>query len=216
MQFVPTKKGYLRFMEESKVVYDAFEDIIASDETCTLSDNVVSLFGYSLFYGHRKGVNMRHILTVFFLYCSIADASLRNTGLERGGALTEDIEYATTTWGLAATAPSPDSPGAVYASKLRELAKNSPPAFICHYYNFYFAHTAGGRMIGKQVSEAALDGWMGKFYQWNGDVRSLLKAVRESLNDMAGGWSDEEKQACLEETPATFQSSGMLLRLIAD
>jgi heme oxygenase len=32
-----------------------------------------------------------------------------------------------------------------------ELAKSDPQAFICHYYNFYFAHTAGGRMIGNKV-----------------------------------------------------------------
>jgi len=37
LQFVPTKQGYLRFMEESKVVYDAFESIVASDPTCMLS-----------------------------------------------------------------------------------------------------------------------------------------------------------------------------------
>lgn len=30
---------------------------------------------------------------------------------------------------------------------------NNPPAFICHYYNHYFAHTAGGRMIGAKVSQ---------------------------------------------------------------
>jgi hypothetical protein len=34
---------------------------------------------------------------------------------------------------------------------LREFATNDPPAFICHYYNTYFAHTAGGRMIGNKV-----------------------------------------------------------------
>jgi len=44
-----------------------------------------------------------------------------------------------------------DSPGLAYAVKLRELAAADPPAFICHYYNYYFAHTAGGRMIGAKV-----------------------------------------------------------------
>ena len=174
--FVPTKEGYLRFMEESKVVYDTFEDIVATNPTYE---------------------------------------SLRNNGLERGGPLTEDIEYAVTTWGLTPTEPHPDSPGSTYAALLRDLSTSSPPAFICHYYNYYFAHTAGGRMIGKQVSEAALDGWMGKFYKWEGNVKDHLNKVRESLNTMAKSWSEEEKQACLEETPATFKASGSLLRLIA-
>ncbi|KAI8114281.1 hypothetical protein M9434_002407 [Picochlorum sp. BPE23] len=175
--FVPTKQGYLRFMEESKIVYDAFETIVASDPTYE---------------------------------------GLRNNGLERGDALAEDIQYAVNTWGLTACSPSADSPGAQYASLLRELSESSPPAFICHYYNYYFAHTAGGRMIGKQVSEAVLDGWLGKFYQWEGNVRDHLDKVREVLNAMATGWSQQEKTACLEETPKTFQMSGSLLRLIAE
>jgi len=70
-------------------------------------------------------------------------------------------------------------------------------------------------MIGKKVSEMVLDGWMGQFYQWNGDVKQLLDGVRTALNTMAENWSPEEKQACLEETPATFQYSGTLLKLIS-
>lgn len=69
-------------------------------------------------------------------------------------------------------------------------------------------------MIGAQVSKAALDGWMGEFYKWDGDVRQLLGNVRDSLNIMAEGWSREEKDRCLEETPSTFQFSGSLLKLI--
>ncbi len=41
--------------------------------------------------------------------------------------------------------------GHSYAKKMQALAKSDPQAFICHYYNFYFAHTAGGRMIGNKV-----------------------------------------------------------------
>jgi len=175
--FVPTKKGYLRFMEESKIVYDTFEEIVATNP----------------------------------MY-----ESLRNNGLERGQPLAEDITYAINTWNLTPVEPSSDSVGSTYAEKLKDLSKSSPPAFICHYYNHYFAHTAGGRMIGKQVSEAALDGWMGKFYKWEGNVKSHLDGVREKLNEMAKGWSEEEKQACLEETPVTFKMSGSLLKLIAE
>lgn len=175
--FVPTKKGYLRFMEESKIVYDTFEEIVATNP----------------------------------MY-----ESLRNNGLERGQPLAEDITYAINTWNLTPAEPSSDSVGSTYAETLKDLSKSSPPAFICHYYNHYFAHTAGGRMIGKQVSEAALDGWMGKFYKWEGNVKSHLDGVREKLNEMAKGWSEEEKQACLEETPVTFKMSGSLLKLIAE
>lgn len=37
-------------------------------------------------------------------------------------------------------------------SLLQRLAKEDPPAFICHFYNIYFAHSAGGRMIGRSHS----------------------------------------------------------------
>jgi hypothetical protein len=57
---------------------------------------------------------------------------------------------------------------------------------------------------------------MGKFYKWEGNVKSHLDGVREKLNEMAKGWSEEEKQACLEETPVTFKMSGSLLKLIAE
>ena len=38
------------------------------------------------------------------------------------------------------------------------MAKEDAPAFICHYYNTHFAHTAGGQMIGKLMSRQLLDG----------------------------------------------------------
>ena len=130
--------------------------------------------------------------------------------------MAEDIDYMVSTWDLTRTPPAVDSAGSVYAAKIRDLAANNPPAFICHYYNFYFAHTAGGRMIGKQVSEAALDGWMGAFYKWDGPVSSLLNGVRDSLNEMGSAWSEEEKKASMEETPATFAMAGKLMRLMAE
>lgn len=34
---------------------------------------------------------------------------------------------------------------------LHGLSVSHPSAFICHFYNFYLAHTAGGVMIGKKV-----------------------------------------------------------------
>lgn len=53
---------------------------------------------------------------------------------------------------LLLTLSSPyDSVGLTYCRLLEKLAREDPPAFICHYYNFFFAHTAGGRMIGNKV-----------------------------------------------------------------
>ncbi|PRW33603.1 heme oxygenase isoform B [Chlorella sorokiniana] len=175
--FEPTREGFLNFMVESKVVYDAFEDI------------------------------MREAAVPFY-------AQLANTGLERGAALEKDIAYMQQQWGLQAPVAAEDGIGHRYAKLLRELAVNNPPAFICHYYNHYFAHTAGGRMIGKSVSNAVLDGWTGAFYEWEGDVKALLDSVRNTVNTVAEGWSREEKDACLEATPGTFTWGGQLVSLI--
>ena len=51
------------------------------------------------------------------------------------------------------------------------MASESIPKFMCHYYNHYFAHTAGGRMIGRRMADKLLDGNTLKFYQWEGDVK---------------------------------------------
>jgi heme oxygenase (biliverdin-producing, ferredoxin) len=170
--------------------------------------------GYLNFLVQSREV-YRAFETVMASKASPAFVKFCNTGLERGAALDRDIAYMKEQWGLTAAEPTADGPGMSYANVLRKLAADNVPAFMCHYYNFYFAHTAGGRMIGTQVSKAALDGWMGDFYRWEGDVRSHLNAVRESLNEVANGWTEEEKQMCLEETPRTFKYSGELLRCIA-
>lgn len=108
--------------------------------------------------------------------------------------------------------PEPLSPGLDYSLYIEELSKNDPQAFICHFYNTYFAHTAGGRMIGRkvrlrlymkyytyefylqkvsftfiymQVAAKILNGKELEFYKWDGDLTLLLQDVREKLNRVA-------------------------------
>jgi heme oxygenase len=122
-------------------------------------------------------------------------------------------------YGVVPPEPKADSPGNTYAAFLTELAQTDAPAFICHYYNFFFAHTAGGRMIGSKVSQDILGGKDLAFYRYGGpggDVAPLLDAVRESINGLAEGWTDAQKARCLEETSASFKWSGQLLRLITE
>jgi heme oxygenase (biliverdin-producing, ferredoxin) len=95
-------------------------------------------------------VNSQEILSPF-----------RNTGLERTEALEKDIEYITHEFQI--RRPSVGENGKSYASKLKSIT--SIPEFICHYYNYYFAHTAGGRMIGKQMSALLLERKTLEFYK---------------------------------------------------
>ena len=97
-----------------------------------------------------------------------AYAPFRNSGLERVAALDADIA-----WFAAEGEPTPavGKPGADYVEVLRGIETGSP-AFVCHFYNQYFAHTAGGLMIGKKMSDALLDGRTLEFYKW-GDAGDL-------------------------------------------
>lgn len=170
----PTVDGYLRFLVDSKLVYDTLERIIEK--------------------------------APFPSY-----AEFRNTGLERSEKLAKDLEWFKEQ-GYAI--PEPSSPGITYVQYLEELSVKDPQAFICHFYNIYFAHSAGGRMIGKKVAEKILAGKELEFYKWDGELPELLQNVRNKLNEVAESWTREEKNHCLEETELSFKYSGEILRLI--
>ncbi|KAL3680858.1 hypothetical protein R1sor_023814 [Riccia sorocarpa] len=140
-----------------------------------------------------------------------AYAHFRNTGLERSAALAKDLDWLKS---QGHEIPAPAEEGTSYAELLKNLSETDPPAFICHFYNVYFAHSAGGRMIGRKVCESVLDGKELEFYKWEGDLQALLSAVKEKLNLVAENWTREEKNHCLEQTELSFKYSGKLLRLI--
>ncbi|CAI0542923.1 unnamed protein product [Linum tenue] len=170
----PSVDGYLRFLVDSKLVYDTLEAIVDSAP-------------HSIY------------------------AEFKNTGLERSASLAKDLEWFKE---QGYTIPEPSSPGVTYSEYLKELADNDPQAFICHFYNIYFAHSAGGRMIGRKVAEKILDNKELEFYKWEGDLSQILQNVRDKLNKVAENWSREEKNHCLEETERSFKHSGEILRLV--
>jgi len=96
----------------------------------------------------------------------------RQSGIERTVPLTKDIDWMCTKYNL----PRPDvgQAGATYVEELKTMmpsssssttTDNNIPKFMCHYYNYYFAHLAGGRMIGKSMSKLLLDGETLEFYK---------------------------------------------------
>eukprot|EP00747_Dinoflagellata_sp_TGD_P164116 gnl/TRDRNA2_/TRDRNA2_183593_c0_seq1.p1 gnl/TRDRNA2_/TRDRNA2_183593_c0~~gnl/TRDRNA2_/TRDRNA2_183593_c0_seq1.p1 ORF type:complete len:358 (+),score=61.13 gnl/TRDRNA2_/TRDRNA2_183593_c0_seq1:55-1128(+) len=138
--------------------------------------------------------------------------AFQNTGLERSAALERDIAALSKEYGLEVPVPADDGPGRTYSAILTQLGADDPPAFMCHYYNTYFAHTAGGRMIGKMVSDNLLDGKKLDFYEYDGNMGELLENVRKSINAGADEWSREQKDHCLEETEKSFKYGGALLK----
>jgi heme oxygenase len=87
------------------------------------------------------------LIDIIAIIC-LSDVEFRNTGLERSEALKKDLKWFSD---QGHTIPKPSSPGTTYASYIEELSEKNPQAFICHFYNVYFAHSAGGQKVGKKV-----------------------------------------------------------------
>eukprot|EP00897_Mesotaenium_endlicherianum_P008828 jgi/Mesen1/7974/ME000422S07127 len=170
----PSREGYLRFLVDSKLVYDAMEAVVA------------------------EAANPMY-------------ATFRNTGIERTEALKKDIA-----WFESEGLPLPEATeeGKFYAKYLTELSEKDPQGFLCHFYNVYFAHSAGGRMIGRKVAEMILDGRELEFYKYEGELSELLSQVKDKINEVSQDWGREQKDRCLDETELSFKYSGQLLRNI--
>uniref|UniRef100_A0A7S4AHD4 Uncharacterized protein n=1 Tax=Pseudo-nitzschia australis TaxID=44445 RepID=A0A7S4AHD4_9STRA len=136
-------------------------------------------------------------------------AVFRNSPLDRVVALDADIDFMVKEYNL--EKPSVGKAGQDYASVIRELGNDgSVPEFLCHYYNFYFAHTAGGRMIGKQMSALLLDKKTLEFYKWDRKLNEIKDRVKGDIEDLVAPWSAEEKKRCTDQTMAAFRGGGSL------
>lgn len=140
--------------------------------------------------------------------------SLRQTGLERTEALQDDIEWLLK-FDPTLQRTEASSRGVAYVRFLHKIAATSIPRFICHFYNFYFAHTAGGRLIGAKMADLLLEKKQLKFYQWDGDVKVMLDRTRRKIDEIALAWSLDDKRACLDETPSTFHYGEAILSVIS-
>jgi len=202
-QWEPGREDYLRFLVDSRLVYGCFEELVATHDEL---------------------------------------AAYRDSGLERAAALDADIAWfaeqarhsprlASPRHGVEAASrggmrrapppspqgletPEPGKYGRDYEALLRKLAEEGKwEAFTCHFYNYYFAHTAGGRMIGKQMADKLLDGRTLEFYQWGGvdPKEELLPKLRAKIDAVAAEWTREQKDACLNETANSFRYGGGML-----
>lgn len=140
-------------------------------------------------------------------------APFKKSGLERVEALNTDILYLETEYDLPATPPSRAATG--YVSYLKALLEKKPESTLCHWYNYYFAHSAGGRMIGRLMQNRLFDGKNFSFYEWEGDVKEMLGPVRTTIDEIAAEWARDVKDVCLKETGLAFGYSGTILQNLA-
>lgn len=210
-QWKPTLDTYASFLAENKVLYDTIESLIASSSdpsrarhSCdtrvfwlTLSDTASDALP-RLRAGARPRAGEGHR--------GAAGAGVPRCASSLRSRLTRAPRQGV-------SVPAAASAGATYAEYLTTLAATDVPSFICHFYNVYFAHTAGGRMIGASIVQAlALPPQ--SFYAWDGDLQASMHGVRTNINAVAEKWSDGEKERCLKETAKSFEMSGGLLRLL--
>lgn len=131
----------------------------------------------------------------------------RNTGMERTKPLETDIQFMVNEYGIAR--PDVSKIALDYANLVRKLAmENKVPELICHFYNHYFAHTAGGMMIGKRMSELLLDNKTLEFYKWEGDISEIKATVKRTIEELVLTWSPEERKRCVKATGAAFKGGG--------
>eukprot|EP00546_Thalassionema_frauenfeldii_P014641 CAMPEP_0178930316 /NCGR_PEP_ID=MMETSP0786-20121207/21152_1 /TAXON_ID=186022 /ORGANISM="Thalassionema frauenfeldii, Strain CCMP 1798" /LENGTH=253 /DNA_ID=CAMNT_0020606799 /DNA_START=54 /DNA_END=815 /DNA_ORIENTATION=- len=151
-------------------------------------------------------VDSQHVFQALEDFVSNSEelSQFQDTGLERTKGLEKDIVFLTEEYNL--ERPAPSEKGEWYANYITSLS--SVPKFMCHYYNFYFAHTAGGLMIGKQMAKLLLDSRTLEFYKWEGDIKELKESVKNDIESMAATWSREEKDECVSETANAFRGGG--------
>eukprot|EP00210_Caulerpa_lentillifera_P001880 g1809.t1 len=173
----------------------------------------------------REGF-LRHLVEARVVYRAFEEiinsnenyAQFRDSGLDRGDALDVDIEWLASKYDLEIPMANSEGPGETYAKFIREVACDNEGQFLCHFYNYYLAHTAGGRMIGKKVADTVLNGIFDElaYYQYDADLKTLVTNLKSNVNTFAASLSRSEKDNCLEETPTAFKYGGALLRTLFD
>ncbi|CAM8979762.1 unnamed protein product [Rhodiola kirilowii] len=181
-----------------------------SEQFPPVAEWVPSLEGYLKFYVDIKIV-FQTLESIVEKAAFPAYAEFGNTGLERTSSLAKDLLWFEAQGNVI---PEPSSPGVDYALYLEEMVEKDPQRFICHFFNVYFAHSAGGRKIGRTVTQKLSIKKDLEFYKWDGELPELLQSVRKKISQVAEGWTREEKDRCLEETEKSFFYSEAILRLI--
>jgi len=172
------------------------------------ADNIPTIQDYLQFL-----VDSKHVYEAFENAVQINPelASLRNTGLERVLPLEADINFIVDEYNI--PRPTVGEHGKEYALLINELisdANGSVPEFICHFYNFSFAHLAGGRMIGKKMSSLLLNNRTLQFYKYGEDLPQLKSRTKSIIESIAATWTEKEKQRCAEATAAAFKGGGAI------
>jgi len=114
---------------------------------------------------------------------------IRVPELERTAALRQDIEWMCQ-FDPTLTVPTTGAAGLAYTAFLQKLLEASDlPGLVCHYYNQYFALSAGGLRIGQFLSGKLLGGKKLSLYNFEGSAGATggaSNAVSGECDDRGG------------------------------
>lgn len=156
-------------------------------------------------------VDSQHVYAAFedAVNSNIELERFRDTGMERTKPLETDIQFIVDEYDT--SRPAVGDVGLEYAERIKMLAsENKIPEFMCLFYNHYFAHTAGGMMIGKRMAYLLLKKRTLDFYKWEGDINEIKAQVKANIEEFVLSWSSEERQRCVDQTAAAFNGGGSI------
>lgn len=210
----PGKAEYLQFLVDSRHVYSTMDELIAGEPT----------FASFRESGLERAEPLERDIAWFADEHGIAAPSVAPQGETYAKMLREMVAagekeafvcHFCARPPLSAVPPSP--PTSPPFSPPRAHPHTRPPRVSLWADNTYFAHTAGGRMIGKRMSDMVLDGHKLHFYQWEGGNvdKELLPGLRKQIDALADTWTREQKDMCLGATADSFKYGGALLQHIS-
>jgi hypothetical protein len=127
-QWQPSRKGYLRFLTESKQVYDTLEGIIAEAPSpeCEPQPRRSSFCG-PMRHGCLCMPCMSPPVHTAPARAPCADVRFQNTGLERAAALEQDIAWMQQQYDLPAEPVQEDGPGMAYSRRVTLIGQQCAP-----------------------------------------------------------------------------------------
>ena len=142
----------------------------------------------------------------------------QDTRMERSEALKKDLIFLRETFDFLPEDNLVDPKVLEYGNYLMLLVEDDTkfPQFLCHYYNLYFAHTAGGMMIGNIAQRKFQFNQRLQFYMYeNNKMNEYKTKLRHKIDHfISSHWNEAQKNACANETLCAFTNINFMMECL--
>lgn len=103
-----------------------------------------------------------------------------------------------------------------YTSEYAKYIESLPVHVMgCHWYNIVFAHLAGGnRAVMEAASSVLPENWTSTSEFLKPASSEEIDGLRDAFEKEAASWTDDQRHACLLETPSAFEKLTRLQKMI--